>query len=382
MSTTTDSHPDTQGSPPDSEGAPRRRFGWYVPVVIAIALVIFAAVGAVNRQLNPLVYSPGTIRDAAAAMSQGRHYANYDTNINWRALRREQIRSMKTTPDVVVFGGSRWWEAHQELMPNQRLFNAWVSNDQAEDVLALAHMLDQAGRLPKMIILSLRFISFQPPAQRQSAEWQEWAPEYRKMADRLGIPAHSFRTTFPIKALSGLFYAPAAYNRVWQVSAAPEKPGITTDLQRPNLDIISAEGSVRWSAASAAKFTKKHTDGAVRKQLNQIGQTAPGIDMGLVAAMEQTIRFLQGKGVRVVVAQTPYHPDFYTEVQRRPFGQTLNRLEAIAQDMNRRLGVLAVGGYDPTPLGCTADQFIDQIHARPPCIVKVLRLIPGLTQAG
>jgi hypothetical protein len=383
MSAVTDPQPGTSTDPqPDTNDPLRGRFRSYVSLVLILAVAIFVAVGIVNRQLNPLVYNPDHIRDVAAALAEGRNYANYDTNINWRALRREQIRRMKVAPDVIVFGGSRWWEASSELVPNQTFFNAWVSNDQAEDVMALAYLLDEAGRLPKTLILSLRFISFQPPAQREFAEWQEWAPEYRKMADRLGVAPHSYLTTFPIKSLYGMFYAPAVYDRALQVSAAPEAPGVTTDRQRPSIEIIAADGSVRWSRASEAKFTKKFVDDAVKKELRQIGQNAPKIDLALVAAMEKTIQFLQNKGVRVVVAQTPYHPDFYREIQKRPFGKTLNRLESIAQEMSRRLGVISVGGYDPAPLGCTADQFIDHIHSRPPCLVQVLRRIPGLVQGG
>jgi hypothetical protein len=367
---------------PDAAAPPRGGFRWYVPVVLIVALGVFAAVGIINRQLNPLVYNPGRIQDVAAALADGRNYANYDTNINWRALRREQIRRMKAAPDVVVFGGSRWWEAHSDLVPYHSFFNAWVSNDQAEDVMALAYLLDRAGRLPKTLILSLRFVSFQPPEQREFAEWQEWAPEYRKMADQLGIAAHSYRTTFPMKRLAGMFYAPEAYSRARQVTTAPEAPGITTDLQRRNMEIIAADGSVYWSTVTEAKFTKQYVDRGVRSELERVGQSAPQIDPSLVSAMEKTIRFLQGKGVRVVVAQTPYHPDFYREIQKRPFGRSLDKLESIARDMNQRLGVIAVGGYDPGPLGCTADQFIDHIHSRPPCIGRVLRLIPGLVQGS
>src|SRR5262245_30933212 len=154
-------------SGPDTTSLPQRRFKRYVLVVLIVALAVFAAVGITNRQLNPLVYSPDRIEEVATALDDGHNYANYDTNINWRALRREQIKQMKETPDVILFGGSRWWEAPSSLLPNQTFFNAWVSNDQAEDVMALAYLLDRAGRLPKTLIISLRFISFQPPAQRE-----------------------------------------------------------------------------------------------------------------------------------------------------------------------------------------------------------------------
>ncbi|UBU18502.1 hypothetical protein [Nonomuraea gerenzanensis] len=360
--------------PADVDARPRYRL--YTLLTLGLAVLLFAGVGVWNYRLNPLAYDRGHIREVAGMLAQGQNYANYDTNINWRALRREQIYQLKAAPDVVVFGGSRWWEAHADLFPGQTFLNAWVSNDQAEDALALAYMLDRAGKLPKTLILSLRFISFQPPAERDAAEWQEWADEYRAMATRLGVPAHSYFDTFPIKNWSGLFYAPAVFERSRQVSAVPREPGPTSRLQNPSLEIIAADGSIHWSEKSIAKYTKKFVDGNVRKELLKIGDRAPKIDPALVDAMGKAISFLRGKGVRVVLVQTPYHPDFYTEVQKRPFGKTLNSLEAIAQDMSKRWGVISVGGYDPATFGCVAADFIDQIHSKPACLSKVVRLIP------
>jgi hypothetical protein len=363
---------------PDHDRPQPRHPWWYLPLVLLLALALFAGVGIVNRRLNPLVYDQDHIGTVAAALVGGKNYANYDTNINWRALRREQIKRLPTAPDVIVFGGSRWWEATSELLPGQDFFNAWVSNDQAEDAMALTYLLEQADRLPDTLILSLRFISFQPPDERQFAEWQEWAPEYRAMAERLGIPAHSYLTTFPAEKLTGMFYAPEVLDRAYQVGQASETPGITTDLQRQSLEIIASDGSIRWSRDSEARFTKQFVDDAVQDELDRVGQSAPRIDRSLVSAMAATITYLQEQGVRVVVAQTPYHPDFYREIQQRPFGQTLNDLELVAEDMNRRLGVTAVGSYDPAEVGCTAAEFIDHIHARSSCVGQVLQLIPDL----
>lgn len=361
-----------------AEPAPSRSYPWYLLLLLVLAAALVAAVGAVNYRLNPLVYDRQYIRQVAAALDSGQNFANYDPNLNWRALRREEIRRWTSTPDVIVFGGSRWWEAHQDMIAGKSFKNMWVSNDQAEDAMALAYLLEQAGRLPKTMILSLRFISFQPPAARDTPEWQEWAPEYRAMARRLGIEPHSYLQSIPIRAWSSMFYAPGAYDRAQQIAKVDAKPGPTSDMQRQNLEILASDGSVYWSRTSEAKFTKKFVDKAVAAELKRIGNTAPAIDPSLVDAFGKTVAYLQSKGVRVVLAQTPYHPAFWSTIRDRPFGKLLLHLESIADDMARRYGVASVGGYDPQRLGCTADQYLDQIHPRPACVRKVLALIPDL----
>jgi hypothetical protein len=370
--------PVDDASPPPAVRPAARAGWWYLALVAALAGLVFAAVGAVNYRLNPLVYDDDTIREVAGYLDAGQNYANYDPNINWRALRREQIRQWTSTPDVIVFGGSRWWEAHHELVPGRSFANLWVSNDQAEDALALAYLLERADRLPKTLVLSLRFISFQPPAERDAAEWQEWAPEYSAMARQLGLTPHNLATNTPVKAMSAMFYAPGAWDRAVQVSKVDARPHATSELQQPKLETIAADGSIYWSKATRAKFTKAYVDKGVKAELRRIGTTAPDIDTGLVDDLEAVVRHLTSKGVRVVLAQTPYHPAFWAAVQSRPFGATLHRLEGIAQRMADRDGVLAVGGYDPAPYGCAAADFIDQIHANTACVGKVLHLIPDL----
>lgn len=348
----------------------------YLIAVLIVGLLMTIGVGAGNYVLNPLSYDRAYISDVARILDSGRGFANYDPNINWRALRREQIRQMTSTPDIVILGGSRWWEAHADQFPGRTLFNSWVSNDEAEDALALTYLLDQAGRLPKTMILSLRFISFQPPPQRDTPEWQEWAPEYSAMARKLGLSPHPLPQNVPVKQWSGLLYLPGLYDRTVQVSQVPETPGATDRTQLDKLDVIAPDGSVHWSRAHEAKYTKANTDAAVRRELRSIGQTAPAIDLSLVDMLGKAIGYLRDKGVNVLLLQTPYHPDFYRAVQARPFGQLLRRLEHIGDDLASRYGVRSVGGYDPTNVGCTANEFIDQIHPRPGCLTKVLRLIP------
>ena len=105
---------------PTSRIATRPRYRGYIIAVVVVSLLLTVAVGIGNYALNPLSYNYGFIRDAAGALDSGQGFANYDTNINWRALRREQIEAMTTTPDVIVFGGSRWWEAHMISCPARR----------------------------------------------------------------------------------------------------------------------------------------------------------------------------------------------------------------------------------------------------------------------
>jgi hypothetical protein len=359
----------------DTPAAEARR--WYVIVAVVIVAALLGAVYLSSFALNPLIYNRASLAQVAQATASGMNYANFDPNIDLRTLRAEQIRAMRTTPDVVIFGGSRWQEAYSGLMPGKTVFDAYVSNDQAEDMLAITYLLDQAGRLPKTMILSLRFVSLVPVAIRDANsgwDWQVWAPEYRAMAQRLGVTPASYADTLPYRQWLGAFYVPALSDRVQQVTTAPQQPHATTEFQNPTLDILASDGSLHWSKRSDAKFTQQYLDKNTRDQIAALAPTAPAIDPNEVAMMGRLVDWLRAKGVRVIVAQTPYYPPFYAGIKGSPFIGSLNGLEAAARQMEQH-GAVAAGGYDPARLGCTATatDFLDYIHPRPPCMAKVMK---------
>ena len=356
--------------------SPARAQRRYALVAIAVVAALLGAVYLTSVELNPLVYDRASIAEVAQATARGLNYANYDPNIDLRTLRSEQIEAMTTTPDVVIFGGSRWQEAYSELMPGRRVFDAYVSNDEVEDALALTYLLDRAGRLPKTLILSLRYVSLVPVAQRDANagwDWQVWAPEYRAMAQRLGVTPASSIDTLPYRQWLGAFSLPALSDRVQQVATAPAAPHATTATQDATLDILASDGSLRWSRRSSARFTQRFLDKSASDQLALLATTAPAIDPGLVAMLGRLVDFLRARGVQVLLAQTPYYPPFYAALRGTPFRGSLDRLTEVAGQMERH-GAVAAGGFDPAQFGCTATaaHFLDYVHPRPPCMARVM----------
>lgn len=349
----------------------------YLTALIGVVAVVFVGIGLANYLLNPLDYSEQYTHQVALYHAAGKNFANYDPNINMRALRAEEIRTMTAAPDVVVLGGSRWQEARANLLTgNRTFFNAHVHNDYVEDALALVQILDEAGRLPHTLILSERFATFEPLSQRDSQEWIAWAPEYRRMAQRLGIPQDPVLQTLPTAQVAGLFSAPALFDRVREVVMKHDVPQATTATQLTDLDIFAADGTLHWSRQNIAAFGGGFLKNNIRSQLALLEDTAPIVDPGMVAAMTKLIIFLQSRGVQVVMALTPYQPDFYAGVQGHPYARSLQQIEAVAEGWSRQLRVPLVGSYDATRLGCRPDQFRDILHPTAECLDHVMSQVP------
>jgi len=370
-----------QSSVTETAVAPLERSGRttvrYLTAMVGVIAVVFVGIGLANYLLNPLDYSEQYTHQVAMDLAAGKNFANYDPNINIRALRAEEIRTMTAAPDVVVLGGSRWQEARANALTGSRtFFNAHVHNDYTEDALALVELLDEAGRLPRTLILSERFATFEPLSQRDSQEWIAWAPEYRRMAQRLGIPQDPILQTLPTAQIAGVFSAPALFDRIRQVVVKHDTPQATTATQLGDLDIFAADGSLHWSRQNIAAYSPAFLKNNIRSQLALLEDTTPIVDAGMVTAMTKLIVFLQSRGVRVVMALTPYQPDFYAAVQGHPYARSLHQIEAVAEGWSRQLGVPLVGSYDALELGCRPDQFRDILHPTAECLDHVMAQVP------
>jgi hypothetical protein len=358
----------------------RRSPWWYLVVVLGLAGILFAAVGYVNARLNPYVYDASAIDTAAQGLAKGMNLANYDPNVDLRSLRKAQIEHMTAAPDVVIFGGSRWQEARSETIPGgHTVYNAYVSNDQVEDMLAITEILDKAGRLPKTMVFSLRFVSLQAVAQRDTFDWKVWESEYAAMARTLGVTPVSYPSRAPIQQWSGTFNFPGLFGRLLQLDAAKNPPELTAASQTADRDIIASDGSLHWSKASEAKFTRKFVDAAVDKEILTVGPTQPGIDRGEVELMGKLIDWLHSKNVKVMIVQTPYHPVYWSRIQAYPFSKTLHGLETVALELQRTHGAIAENHYDPSNYPhCVPENFVDHIHPRPPCLADMFKDLPDL----
>ena len=135
-------------------------------------------------------------------------------------LRRAHIARLQRRPDVVVLGASHWQEAHADLLPGRRFYNAHVHRDYHEDLLAVVEMLLRHDRLPKTLLMSIRDMTFLPAEQRTDTLWLTALPDANAMKARLGI-ARAVARDPPAQALA----RPAlALGRCWTTAGAGSSP--------------------------------------------------------------------------------------------------------------------------------------------------------------
>ena len=290
---------------------------------------------------------------------------------------RSAIRFTET-PRVILLGASHWQEASSRLFPRKTFYNAHVHRDYIEDVMALTEILIENNRLPETLIISVRDLTFSPVDMRTDSLWLSFVPEYRAMAKRLGIPSHPWIESSPARHWLGLasFSALPRLAVRWLTSDA--KPGPTNRESLETLDILSVDGSVRWSRRNLRLFAGDRARREASKELEHRSGMALEIDPNAIVAMERLLGLLRENGVSVVLVHTPLHPALYEGLAGTPYAKGLLRVETETLRLADAQGAVVAGSFDPARVGCVDTMYIDAEHTGPDCLKFIVEKIPGL----
>jgi hypothetical protein len=368
----------TTGDITNAGSSSTSRVRQYSQIFFGIVVLLAAVVAIGNYAMRPLSYSRSALKEVATDFVSGRNYAILDPNIDWRNLRREVILQMKVAPDFIVYGGSRWQEASSNLTPGHSFYSAFIHNDYYEDLVAIAEILRDADRLPKTLVLSIRFATFQPRELRSVTLWKDLMDGYQKAADRLGLVQRSKISSIHYEKWLGLFSINALFDNIKLHWNAEERAGPVNTLLDPNRDIIAADGSLHFSQKHldgyTVEFAKKDAVMNAEREKNRRLLIEPEA----VESFEKVIKSLQADGVRIVFLQTPFHPLYYKNIQGFPRFADLQAVKAQAIELGKKLNVPVGGSFDPEELGCGENEFRDYHHSTESCLVKVFATVQDL----
>jgi len=370
-------------------GFSARRFLAALVAVVGAGVLLIA--GA-NYFLDPLHFSASGKGQVAAVLLSGKNYAVFDANMDFRGLRREAIAQMTRTPDVIVFGGSRFELATPDLFPGKTFYNGFVHNDMFEDLVAFSGLLYEHKRLPKNLVLTVRYKTFLPidPVLRETDEFKLFWSEYRSMADRLGIDKESWLDVVPLGYWSHLL---SVDNIVRHVSYRLDgkRQGPVDAATMDDMDVIHADGSMAFSKEHSASFRTILLSRGVTNMFSSADtidqdseqraakmskRAAWPVDPKRLEALGVLLAFLKKQGTHVTIAITPFHPAYWKGSMGSPYGNSLVSMEERVRAIAASQGATVVGSLDPDRVGCQASNMRDFIHPDEICLKKVFKDIP------
>jgi hypothetical protein len=347
-----------------------------LPRLYALATILFVVVGIVaiwkaNVAFAPEMYDESGMVPAAEAFARGENYAVFDLNINIRRLKEEHVARFTDTPDVVVLGASHWQEAHAGLIRSERMYNGHIHRDYWEDLLGVVEVYARNNRLPKRMIISIRDNQFMPVEARRDFLWEPGIPNYRLMADRLGIEKQPAWKTYPYQRMKERLSLAMLFSNVTRWYNANELPHASSEQHFAALDTLLPDGSILWSAQHQAIFTQERARKEALSFAALKKNAPPKVDPKGIAAFDSLLAFLKEKGVQVVLVHPPFNPIYYDAVQGGTYPAGLDRIRQITRDFAAKYDLKIIGEFDPAKVGCTSDMYIDAEHGNPTCLQKI-----------
>lgn len=346
----------------------------YTLLCLVLIVVGLGVVWRGNKAYGPEMYAEDGLLPAVEAFEKGQNYAVFDLNLNIRKLHELQVSRMTETPDVVIIGASHWQEAHSYLLKGMTLYNSHIHRDFWEDLLGAPYIFAANNRLPKRMIISIRDNQFRPIPTRPDYLWEPGIANYRLMADKIGVEKESYWTTFPYQRTRQLFSISMLFENMTRLYNSDVRPHATTDMRSEKLDTLLPDGSIMWSKKHLAFFSPERMMREAIALADLRRNDPPQVEKRGVDAFEKLLDYLKAQGVTVYLAQPPFNPIYYDNLQGSTYFDGLQKVDAMTHDIAARHGLKMIGGFNPHKVGCTPEMYIDAEHSNPTCLKNIIYL--------
>jgi len=160
---------------------------------------------------------------------------------------------MTRTPQVIVFGAavSSW---RRRIFFRENLLQRLRPQRRVRGSRRLSGLLYEHKRLPRNLVLTVRFKTFLPidPVLRETDEFKLFWPEYRSMADRLGIEKESLLDVLPCYWSHLLSVDNIMRHVAYRLDGKQQGPVDAATMD--NMDVIHADGSMAFSKEHSESF--------------------------------------------------------------------------------------------------------------------------------
>jgi hypothetical protein len=328
-----------------------------------------------------------------------------------RRLQRESVALLDRAPAVLVSGSSRSRNIGTELFAaGTSVRNGSVNGATIDDLVAVHGLYDQAGRVPRHIILNVDPWLFN--GAYGNVLWRSVQDAHDAMLDRLAQPgapataAGPARATAPAPDASG-FFTRATLAKWADLFSGAQLAGSIAAITRhksrrrepvrilretDDAFLVRPDGSFRWPRSveretEAIQFARLQRDEAAARPgelfIQLVGFNAVSAERRRV--FEALIEYLRARASMVTLMMLPYHPRTYDRyLPENGLLKPISEVEAYVRSLSAR-GFDVIGSFDPHRYGCVALEFVDQHHPLPACAARIIaewRATHDATAAG
>jgi hypothetical protein len=204
-------------------------------------------------------------------------------------------------------------------------------------------------------------------------------------AERIGqfgtrrrVPAAVQRIARGGEAYGHLLSGDALLNKLKQYRMVETRWRLADSAPDPVLDVVGPDGALQFSSRHLHITTPDYaeedaTNAAAAQRAKRLK-----INQELLGQFEKLLLFLKNREVRVVLAQTPFHPAFLNGIKGSAYHEDLMRIEREINSIAARTGTTVVGSFDAVKEGCDRSDYRDFNHSSVRCLRRLVAQISDL----
>ncbi len=336
--------------------------------ILTILIVPLILIGGVNYYFDP-DYTLGRnyIGPLVKALLNGKMISG-PVNVNSRCLKKQWIKQLPGTPEILVLGSSRTLALSQQSFPGKTFFNASVSNCTFQDMYAFWELFERKNReLPQTIILCAdQWLFGNSFVEKQ---WLENKAEFMGMVERTGdLPAYQTASKWEldkewIKELFSVRY----FMRSLETREKTEKFEIC-QFPRKDQMMFLPDGSRSIPERVADAPQKEVTEKAGNYFYASKDEYFTEIDSLQCKLFAGLIKHLKSRNCQIVVFIPPYHPATFKLLKQSGQTSGVFKAECYLHAFAAENGLTLIGANNPDSLQLSASDFYDAVHLKPAAV--------------
>ncbi len=249
------------------------------------------------------------------------------------------------------------------------LINLGVSGASLEDYLALSEVILRNEKPPRVIVFGIAPWVFNFDRDQR---WVRYEQDFFNMRVKLEDKYHSDNSSSKLALVRNLI-SREYFLRSMQLMLSERTLSIENAQEfdhQIGLDdpVLLPDGSLIYSN---------------KTQMNYFDSKVSAIDFRIkgtrwltekaVELFTRLVRHLQQQKFKVIFVLTPYHPAVWG-ITEQPAVSAMRIVESKVHKIARSTGVQVVGSYNPSNIGCTANEFFNASHGKSTCLTKLEKI--------
>ena len=360
-------------------------FSKYLKLITGLCSFGLIVVATINYTVNPgKIYPPLLISDSynkllpkqiVKQLVQSDH-GIIVKNDTWNERDLKHALALRpTTAQCAVIGSSRIMQISsvrkERLLSDNcpSLINLGVSGASLEDYLALSEAILRNEKPPKVIVFGIDPWSLNFD---RDSRWVRYKQNFFNMKSKLEGEYHDDNSSSTLALMRNLINREYLLRSVQLIRSERTRPikNVQEFDHQVGLDdpVLLPDGSLIYSG--------KHIRNALALEVSGIHdfriRGSRWVTEKAVELFTRLVKYLQQQKFKIIFVLVPYHPAVW-DITEQSAVTAMKVVESKVHEIARSTGVQVVGSYNPSNIGCTADEYFDAIQGKTICLTKLER---------